>query len=203
MDERAELAGHIRRLIRAAVRTGEPGAALAELAAAAERLEATTTPVRPESGVHMAFDAVVGPYNPLAAPVEVEYSSPVTYGRVTFTEAYEGPPGCVQGGVIAATFDIVLSMATFTADAAGPTVSLTLAYRKPTLLHEPCVFEAEIDRLERARSFARGRLVQRGAVTVEAAATFARIGRDKTLRLGEAAGRGGSVAADGRTDPAG
>ena len=74
---------------------------------------------------------------------------------------------------------------------------------KPTLLHEECVFEAEVDRLERARSHARGRLVQNGVVTVEAEAVFARIGRNRTLRLGEGAGRDGSVAADGRTDPVG
>src|SRR5947209_369402 len=203
MDDRAELAAAIRRLIRAAVRTDAPGVVVPELTAAADRLEAAAGAERPETDRHMAFDAVVGPYNPLAPPIEVEYSAPVTYGRVRFTEAYEGPPGCVQGGVLASAFDIVLSMATFTVDAAGPTVSLTLRYRKPTLLHEECVFEAEVDRLERARSHARGRLVQRGVVTVEAEATFARIGRDKTLRLGERAGRGGSVAGDGRTDPAG
>jgi acyl-coenzyme A thioesterase PaaI-like protein len=132
----------------------------------------------------MPYDAVVGVYNPLAPPVAMDLTGPHARGTVVFTPQYEGPPGCVQGGVLAACFDIVLSGATYIHDAAGPTVSLTLRYRKPTKLLVESVIEAELDRQEGVRTYAKGRLLQDGIVTVEAEAVFANIGRDRTRRLG-------------------
>ena len=193
-----ELADAVRRLIRATVLTGAPDELLTDAAgilrAEASRLENHVPDPPPsihggdvnssEMAERMPRDAVIGRCNPLALPVVMSFDPPGVVGRGRFTSPYEGPPGCVQGGVIASTFDIVLSAASFAADAAGPTVSLTLRYRRPTRLHVESVFEAQLDRRENGRTFTSGRLLQDGVVTVEAQAVFADIGRDRTLSLG-------------------
>ena len=51
-----------------------------------------------------------------------------------FDFAYEGPPTCVHGGVIAETFDEVLGAANMVAGNPGMTGTLTVRYRKPTPL---------------------------------------------------------------------
>lgn len=130
----------------------------------------------------MAFDVVIGRCSPLALPVVLEFEPPRAIGRGTFTAPYEGPPGCVHGAVLAATFDIVLTAANILSDAAGPTVRLTTRFRRPTLLYEEAVFEAWVDRTEGSRTFTKGRVLQRGTVTVEAEGEFAAIDR---RRIGE------------------
>ncbi len=51
---------------------------------------------------------LIGKANPLAPPIEIDIEDDKVIGRVTFGAAYEGPPGCVHGGYLAATFDEVL-----------------------------------------------------------------------------------------------
>jgi acyl-coenzyme A thioesterase PaaI-like protein len=130
----------------------------------------------------MPFDVVIGRYTPLALPVEIEFDGDRAIGRATFTTPYEGPPGCVHGAVIAATFDIVLTAANMAAKAAGLTVTLEISYRRPTLLHEEARFEAWVERVEERRVFTRGRIVQRGSVTVEAGGVFAPLSPGTRLR---------------------
>ena len=45
---------------------------------------------------------------------------------------YEGPPGCVHGGVIALVFDELLGAANIAAGSPGMTGTLTIRYREPT-----------------------------------------------------------------------
>src|SRR5262249_5000949 len=90
----------------------------------------------------MPFDVVVGPLSALAPPLTLEIVEGRTVATVIFTAPYEGPPGCVHGGVIAACFDQVLNVANLLAGVAGPTVSLEVRYRRPTPLGAPVRFEA-------------------------------------------------------------
>ena len=55
-------------------------------------------------------------------------------GQAWFDCAYEGPPTCVHGGVIAETFDEMLGAANMVAGNPGMTGTLTVRYRKPTPL---------------------------------------------------------------------
>jgi acyl-coenzyme A thioesterase PaaI-like protein len=137
----------------------------------------------PDLEARMPFDVVIGRYNPIALPVEISLDPPRALGSATFTDVYEGPPGCVHGAVLAATFDMVLTAANTIADAAGPTASLTLRYRRPTLLDKPVHFEAAISGLDKRRTRATGRAVQDGVVTVEAEGMFVALGRDRINRL--------------------
>lgn len=120
----------------------------------------------------MPFDVVIGPYSPLALPVEIEIAPPLAIGHARFTTPYEGPPGCVHGGVIAQVFDIVLSAANRLAEAAGPTGRLTVRYRRPTLLHHDVRIEAQVIDRKGRRTRSTGRMFQGGHVTAEAEGLF-------------------------------
>jgi acyl-coenzyme A thioesterase PaaI-like protein len=184
------LADAIRDLIDATVTTDAPASVTADVARRVDELTAALrehTPSTPyprfvftpddveETPLadRMPFDAVVGAYNPIALPVDVTVVDGKAIGRACFTTPFEGPPGCVQGGVIAAAFDIVLSAANRAAQAAGPTVSLTMRYRRPTLLHRDLTVECEVVSTDGRRTRSVGRIVQDDQVTVEAEGVFA------------------------------
>ena len=121
----------------------------------------------------MPYDPVVGRYNPIALPVEISFEPPLAIGTANFTTPYEGGPGWVHGAAIAATFDIVLTAANHLSGAAGPTVWLTVRFRRPTLVGVEARFEAEVVANDGRRVTSRGRLVQDGVVCVEAEGEFA------------------------------
>lgn len=121
----------------------------------------------------MPYDFVVGPYNPLALPVEIELDPPKAIGRAHFTTPYEGAPGWVHGAAIAGTFDLVLTAANRLESTAGPTVNLSLKFLKPTLIGVEARFEAWIEELKGNRITSKGHLIQNDRVTVEAEGEFA------------------------------
>ncbi len=127
----------------------------------------------------MPFDMVIGSCNPLSPPVEVEFSPPLAIGRVVFSPTYEGAPGCVHGAALAGCFDIMLTAANVLVDAAGPTVELTIKYRKPTRVGVESVFESWVTRRTDRRVHSRGRLLQDGVVTVEAVGEFVHMERTR------------------------
>ena len=190
--EALALADVLRRLIRLSVSTAPPAAETArltaQLAAVADELEAHApeSPIprfmapdaeeRPKEvplGGAMPYDVVVGPFNPLAVPVVLDFEPPKALGRAVFDVGYEGAPGCVHGAVLAATFDIILTAANAIAGFTGPTVHLGLTYKRPTLTDEEAVFEGWVTEVKDRRILSRGRIVQGGIVTVEATGEFA------------------------------
>ena len=111
----------------------------------------------------MPFDVVIGSCNPVALPLTVEFDPPRAIGRAVFTPTYEGAPGCVHGAVLAGAFDIMLTAANVIADGAGPTVSLSIRYLKPTLIGQPARVRGVGDRARpTAGPTAAGRLIQGG-----------------------------------------
>jgi hypothetical protein len=121
----------------------------------------------------MPYDVIVGPFNPLALPVVLDFAPPKALGRAVFDVGYEGAPGCVHGAVLAATFDIILTAANAIAGFTGPTVHLGLTYKRPTLTDEEAVFEGWVTEVKDRRIHSKGRIVQGGIVTVEADGEFA------------------------------
>lgn len=101
---------------------------------------------------------LVGPLNPLAPPIEMSMDGTSVTGTVTFGDAYEGPPGCVHGGFIAASFDELLGFAQGLSGAPGMTARLTVQYRSPTPLHQPLVFRGGVDHVEGRKIFVTGDL---------------------------------------------
>ncbi len=197
-DDSRALADVVRRLIALAVTNDAPAEVLGEVATAldatADRLESYVPEVsvtrllpsdeREQVAADLASDAitlerampydmVIGACNPVAPPVRLLFEPPKAIGLVTFGAPYEGAPGCVHGAALAATFDIVLTGANVVADATGPTVRLTLRYRRPTLLGVEARFEGWVTTRDARRVHSLGRLVQKGEVTLEAEGEFA------------------------------
>jgi acyl-coenzyme A thioesterase PaaI-like protein len=127
----------------------------------------------------MPFDMVVGSCNPVAPPIELWFEPPKAFGKVVFAPQYEGAPGCVHGAAIAAAFDIILTAANVVADAAGPTVELTIRYLKPTIVGVDTGFESEVTEVTDRRTYSVGRLVQDGVVKVEARGEFVNLSRER------------------------
>lgn len=193
------LTDEVRRLIALTVTNTANGpetvAITEDLARVADRLAAQVpNPVpprlgkdRPEHGAYdgMPYDVVTGRYNPLAIPVVIEAEPPRAVGVVTFTTPYEGPPGCVHGAILAGVFDMVLTEANLLADAAGPTLELTIRYRKPTRLHVETRFEAWVTERKGRVVTTAGHALQGDAVTVEAIGKFVKLERDQVIAFGE------------------
>jgi acyl-coenzyme A thioesterase PaaI-like protein len=134
-------------------------------------------------GGSMPYDVVVGPFNPIALPVVLDFEPPKARGLATFDVTYEGAPGCVHGAILAATFDIVLTAANAVVGATGPTVRLALRYKRPTLIDTEAVFEGWVTELTERRVHSRGRIVQDGIETVEAEGEFAIFNREGVNRM--------------------
>jgi acyl-coenzyme A thioesterase PaaI-like protein len=116
---------------------------------------------------------VIGLSNPLAPPISVRRTGDLTAeAHARFGAAYEGPPGCVHGGWVAASFDEVLGFVQSLAGSPGFTGTLTVRYRKPTPLHTDLRFEVRVTGTERRKTFAEGRLYAGDQLTAEAEAIF-------------------------------
>jgi acyl-coenzyme A thioesterase PaaI-like protein len=143
------LADATRRVIDLVVRPGAPPAAFADAAAlveqAGDRLGAVTrpwsasVPAMPlaEGGPndYFPFSPMVGLYSPLAPPMECEVRDREVRARARLGAAYEGPPGCVHGGIIAGLFDELLGIANIASGVGAMTGTLTIRYRSPTPLY--------------------------------------------------------------------
>lgn len=124
---------------------------------------------------HAFFDSspVLGKANPLAAPLIPSRSAEGTIiATAVFGRAYEGPPGCVHGGYIAASFDDVLGLTQSLSGQHGMTGRLTVNYRSPTPLHEELRFEGFFDRVEGRKIFTHGTLHAGDRLCAEADAVF-------------------------------
>jgi acyl-coenzyme A thioesterase PaaI-like protein len=94
------------------------------------------------------YSPLIGLSNPIAPPVTLHVEGDVVRGIVTFGAAYEGPPGHVHGGLIAATFDEVLGFAQSMTGHPGMTGTLAIRYRKPTPLHRELTLEGRVVRVD-------------------------------------------------------
>jgi acyl-coenzyme A thioesterase PaaI-like protein len=115
---------------------------------------------------------MMGPSNPLAPPLEITRDDRHAYVTGTYGHQYEGPPGRLHGGFIAAAFDQVLGAAAALSGNVFLTGTLTVRYRAATPLGVPLRFEAELDKFEDRRIHATGRLLVDGAVTADAEAVM-------------------------------
>jgi acyl-coenzyme A thioesterase PaaI-like protein len=128
---------------------------------------------------------LIGLANPLAPPITVGKTGETSaQGTVRFGSAYEGPPGCVHGGYVAAAFDEVLGFVQSLGGNPGFTGTLTVKYRSPAPLHTALVFSGDIVRQEGRKTFARAVLHAGDRLCAEAEAVFisARPGRLEALQ---------------------
>ena len=130
-------------------------------------------PTNPDVGSFVDQSPFVGLANPLAPPLHIEEEDQwCVVGRVTYGAAYEGPPGCVHGGYVAAAFDEVLGFVQGLSGEPGFTGTLTVRYRRPTPLHTELRLLGEIARVEGRKIFAEGRLYAGETLCAEAEGLF-------------------------------
>lgn len=96
------------------------------------------------AGALIERSPVSGRANAVAPPLVLQADSEGTSGHVTFSDAYQGPPGGVHGGAIAAVFDELLGVAQVQSGTAGHTGTLTIRYRALTPVNERIDLEAGI-----------------------------------------------------------
>ena len=181
-----ELADEVRRVIDRLVATDAPddviAAATAEVAAAAARFEGYHQgslygfSEMANAGKREAplFDhsPLIGMANPLAPPMSIREEDGVIVAEVTFGQAYEGPPGCVHGGYVAAAFDELLGATQSLSGAPGMTGTLTIRYESPTPLQTPLRIEGRLAGVERRKIFTEGTLYAGDRVTATAKGIF-------------------------------
>jgi len=124
----------------------------------------------------LARSPVMGSINPLAMPLAItvigEGASAAVEGRVTFSNAYEGAPGCVHGGFVASTFDEVLGVAQSASGNPGMTANLSVDYRSPTPILRELVFRGWCERIDGRKIYTRGTVHHGDTLCAEASGLF-------------------------------
>ncbi|MFI5395433.1 MAG: PaaI family thioesterase [Candidatus Binatia bacterium] len=184
--QKRRLAAAMRKVIELLVTTEAPED---ELCAAADRLERYARRLETQAQRHITWGSpeasiagttggffdlspLIGLANPLAPPITLWVDGNVVRGKVVFGWAYQGPPGYVHGGFVAALFDETLGFAQSMLATPGMTGTLTVRYRKPTPLYTELRIEATVQRVDGRKIFTEARLYAGETLTAEAEAIF-------------------------------
>ncbi|HZQ58060.1 MAG TPA: PaaI family thioesterase [Acidimicrobiales bacterium] len=181
-----ELTEQVRRLINAVTmldinplaEASAVGALTTEVAALVERVEALPRlPGGPadaggDDGRLLERSGIAGASNPLAPPLHLALDGERVVGWAVYPHQYEGPPGCVHGGFVAAAFDDLLGAAQTLSGTAGFTGTLTVRMVRPTPLLERIDYEGGVRGLEGRKIFAWGRARARDVLVAEAEGVF-------------------------------
>ena len=125
-------------------------------------------------GQPMAWgNVVIGLRNAAAPPLVVHHEPDGSvWSEFVLGAAYEGPAGHVHGGVCAMLLDHILGATAHKPGQPAVTGTLTTRYRRGTRLGCPLRAEAHVQRVEGAKTFAVGRILDAEGVTVEAEGIF-------------------------------
>ncbi|MDY7102015.1 MAG: PaaI family thioesterase [Actinomycetota bacterium] len=142
---------------------------------------------------HFDLGALVGPLNAIAPPIHLRPTTSGVTGTVVFGDPYEGPPGHVHGGFVAAALDEVLGMAQGLSGRPGMTARLDVSYRRPTPLHRELELGARIVSVRGRKITVEGEVRHDGEVTAEATGLFISVDFEAmraAMAAAEAAGSG-------------
>jgi acyl-coenzyme A thioesterase PaaI-like protein len=129
------------------------------------------------------YSPVVGECNPLAAPLQIRMGDDKVEAVGVFGAAYEGPPGCVHGGYIAAAFDELLGFVQTLGGRPGMTGRLQVRYRQPTPLHRQLHLTGWVERVDGRKTFTKGTLHAGDTLTAESEGLFIAVDFDVFRRL--------------------
>jgi acyl-coenzyme A thioesterase PaaI-like protein len=129
---------------------------------------------------------LLGKSNPLAPPMLLEMEADRVVGTVTCGSAYEGPPGHVHGGYVAALFDELLGLTQSLSGQHGMTGRLTIHYRSPTPLHTELRLEGTFERVEGRKVFCTGKLWAGDVLCAESEGLFVTVDFTKLQEMIEA-----------------
>jgi acyl-coenzyme A thioesterase PaaI-like protein len=139
--------------------------------------------------IHAFLDdsPLLGRANPIAPPLHLRVAKvgdrSTVVGTATFHRQYEGPPGHVHGGMVAAAFDEVLGMAQSIGGQPGMTGTLTVVYRSPTPLDTELTLAGWVERVEGRKISCRGTIHAGDRLCAEADAVFISVDFDKIAKM--------------------
>lgn len=122
--------------------------------------------------VAQELNPLYGLCNPLAPPLEMWRTADRAFGRVQMGAVYEGPPGHVHGGYLAAILDQFLGFAQTLSGMSGMTGKLELRYVRPTPLDAPLMLEGWVKEQIGRLAYVEGVLRVGGETCVKAKAMF-------------------------------
>ena len=96
--------------------------------------------------------------NPMSPPVTIEVKDGKAWGSVFCGWAYEGPPGTVHGGFVAAIFDQFLGMAQMIGKQPGMTGRLTVHYHARSPLNKQLQLKAWLEKVDGRRTIIHGEM---------------------------------------------
>jgi acyl-coenzyme A thioesterase PaaI-like protein len=134
---------------------------------------------------------VMGIINPIAPPVRLSVVDGIDGGyreiraEANFGYAYEGPPTCLHGGVIAEVFDEVLGAANMVAGNPAMTGTLTVRYRKPTPLRTDLRIEARCLGRDGRKIRTWAAMYHEDLLTAEAEGIFIEVGPERFVAIAE------------------
>lgn len=132
-----------------------------------------------ETGEHGSFGQVShelnplsGLSNPLAPPVKTWIEGDIALGSCTCGWAYEGPPGSVHGGFVAAIFDQFLGMAQILGKQPGMTGYLHVNYHNRTPLNTKLALQARLVKVKGRKTVMEADMIADGITTATCEALF-------------------------------
>lgn len=124
------------------------------------------------------YSPIIGLLNPVAPPISLWRDGDVVRGSGRIPTGFNGPPGAVHGGFVAAVLDELLGMAAVVAGVGGFTGTLTVRYLRPTPIATDLQLEAQVERSDGRKTVVRGQIAvaapEGGHVCATAEATFIR-----------------------------
>ena len=115
---------------------------------------------------------ITGRSNPLSAPLHIWLDGDRVLGWAEYPQQYEGPPGTVHGGFVAAAFDDLLGAAQTLSGQAGFTGTLTIKMVRPTPLNRRIDYEGGVSTVEGRKIFVWGKAFTDGDLVAEAEGVF-------------------------------
>ncbi len=144
------------------------GARLDEFPARTNRSGFSETALKIDHYTYIAHGPLIGKLNPLAPPLKLKLKDNKILGSVSFGTSYEGPPGHVHGGYIAAVFDDLLGCAQSLSDKIGVTGTITVKFCAPIPLYTDLRLEGILDRIEGRKIFVTGKMFAGDLLAAEA-----------------------------------
>lgn len=118
------------------------------------------------------LNPMAGQSNPIAPPLNSWIIGEEAHATCECGWAYEGPPGSVHGGFVAAIFDQFLGMAQLMGGQPGMTGYLHINYHNRTPLNTELKLEGRVVKLEGRKTIMRGEMFAEGVMTASAEGLF-------------------------------
>lgn len=115
---------------------------------------------------------LTGLCNPVAPPMNIWFEDDKVRARVTMGWQYEGPPGCIHGGHIAALFDDFLGVGQKLTGQIGFTGTIKVRYIKPTPLDEEINLVGWLERRDGRKNILQGEMYAGDTLTASAEGLF-------------------------------